>query len=202
MCDFDRIESLRNGTLPQEECAAVRRHLETCPNCRRWYDMLEALDTEVAAPDDLAEHVMAQVRTTRQMPRKTTRRWLPMAAAAACLLLVAGLGLYGQRPSTALPSPAVMSRGIEEDPAAEAMSGTYRYTAPDGSAVTGTLTEEQTASVRTWLAQQTRTEDARDGAGTPQYLLTAAEVEALLKAVPGLNLRVTETWFSLPGETK
>lgn len=198
MCDFDRIESLMEGTLPEEERDEVRRHMENCPACRRWYEALEELHTEVAAPSGFTERVMAEVRTTPQSKRKSHRRWLPMTVAAACVVLVAGLGWWseGQRADT--PPAVVMTREIQEPYSSGDVLASYHCQSADGTVVDGALTQEQTEAVRSWLAEQTRAADKTDAEGTPLYALTGEEAEALNRAVPGLALPETDLWLYLP----
>ena len=198
MCDFERIEALFDDTLPREEREEVRRHMETCPDCRRWYAALEELHTEVAAPDGFTARVMDEVRATPQEKGKTPRRWMPMAVAAACVMLVVGLGWWseGQREDT--PPAAVMSRGIESEPYSGTTVATYRCQTADGTVVDGALTEEQTKAVRSWLTAQARPADEMNAEGAPVYCLTKEETAALLAAVPGWEMPVAETQLTLP----
>ncbi len=198
MCDFDRIESLMEGTLPEEERDEVRRHMETCPDCRRWYEALEELHTEVAAPDGFTQRVMAEVRTTPQCKRKSPRRWMPVAVAAACAVLVVGLGWWSEGRLADTPSAAVMSREIQEPYSSNDVPASYRCQSADGTVVSGDLTEEQTEAVRSWLAEQKRAADEIDAEGFPLYALTGEETAVLNRAVPGLALPEGDLWLYLP----
>lgn len=200
MCDFDRIESLFDGTLPPEECNEVRRHMENCPACRRWYAALEELHREVAAPAGLTERVMEQVRVTPQERRKVPRRWMPMAVAAACVMLVVGLGV-GAGYRADMPEAVTMSREAQSEQKMEPYGGAAEATyhcQTDSGEVDGVLTREQTEAVRIWLTAQARAAEETEAAGAPVYVLTAAEVAALNEAVPGLAMPVVEIQLTLP----
>ncbi len=197
MCDFDRIESLLDNTLPEEERSELRRHMETCPACRHWYQALEELRRPVAAPSGFRERVMSEVRATPQSRRKSPHRWMPVAVAAACLVLVAGIGVGAAKRSDAPPA-GTMAREIQESYSGSDATASYRCQSADGTVVSDTLTEEQTEAVRSWLAEQVRAADKTDAEGTPLYTLTGEEAAALNRAVPGLALPETELWLYLP----
>lgn len=80
--------------LTAEESAALRAHLDACPDCRETWRQLHELDallqeSELEPPAALHDGVM---RAIRQEQRKPRRAWLPAAAiaAAAALVLLAG----------------------------------------------------------------------------------------------------------------
>lgn len=90
--------------LAPDEQAAFEEHLRACPECRAEVDDLRAtaarLGEAVAStpPPGLRDRALAEVARTRQVapgrlplaaPR---RRWPPLVAAAAVLVLLAGLG--------------------------------------------------------------------------------------------------------------
>ncbi len=101
-------ESLRRllaGTIDQVEARAIAAHLEQdCPEC-------EALlaSTEAGPLDGIADHALTALAPTRPeeagndveyariqrmlRPRRSARRWAPLAAAAAALL-TAGIGVH------------------------------------------------------------------------------------------------------------
>jgi len=90
-----RLYDYLDGALPAEESAAVERHLEECPACRRALDarkrLAEAAESlpPFSVPDDFAACVMAKLPA---VPAKKTRLRLVWASAAAATV-VSGLGL-------------------------------------------------------------------------------------------------------------
>ena len=81
--------------LTAEESAALRAHLDACPDCRETWRQLHELDallqeSELEPPAALHDGVMRAIR--QEQKRKPRRAWLPAAAiaAAAALGLLAG----------------------------------------------------------------------------------------------------------------
>ncbi|MDE7261682.1 MAG: zf-HC2 domain-containing protein [Oscillospiraceae bacterium] len=104
--EFELLASLavdEEATL--EERAELAKHLETCPDCRAYFEDLKRLHEAFAVekpivPEDFAAQVMCRVRETKQdraeEPEKKTvlfphwRRWAALAACCA----VAALGVW------------------------------------------------------------------------------------------------------------
>ena len=85
------ISGQLDGVNTAEETAQLRRHLDTCPECRRVMETLEELDSDIAAlsvepPADLKDRVMDAIRAEAKPRRK--HRWVPVAMAAALVLAV------------------------------------------------------------------------------------------------------------------
>ena len=88
--------------LTAEESAALRAHLDACPDCRETWRQLHELDallqeSELEPPAALHDGVMREIR--QEQKRKPRRAWLPAAAiaAAAALVLLAGKAGLGGR---------------------------------------------------------------------------------------------------------
>ena len=80
--------------LTESESAALRTHLDACPDCRETWRQLHELDAllqdgELEPPAALHDGVMQAIRQEQKKPR---RAWVPAAAiaAAAALVLLAG----------------------------------------------------------------------------------------------------------------
>ena len=103
----DRLGEHLLGSMPEDDDAAVRRHLRGCASCRREAaalgDGLAAFARaahDVAPPDDLRDRVLGAIRDDRHDDRRDAaptvapmwRRWaLPALAAGLTLALVASL---------------------------------------------------------------------------------------------------------------
>ena len=84
-----------DGALTAEESAALRAHLDACPDCRETRRQLHELDallqeSELEPPAALHDGVMQAIR--QEQKKKPRRAWIPAAAiaAAAALVLLAG----------------------------------------------------------------------------------------------------------------
>lgn len=91
----DRMLAYFDGKLDADQTRALKRHLETCAQCRSLFEGMEALmKAEKALPKDtpagLHEQIMAAVRWDARLTRLRTRsrRKAWVAAACACLVLV------------------------------------------------------------------------------------------------------------------
>lgn len=207
-CDLDRIEALHHGTLPASECEAVRAHMKDCPACRVWYAALEELDREVPAPTDFTDRVMAQVRTTPSVQKKTNRRWLrSVATVAACLVLVTVLG-FGPLRGMLLPggeNDGPVAREVEPTSAPysdispqtlqqwlEGLEGAQAVAGNDQTEVV--LTPEQSADAREWLRENQCSAQAHSDEGSG-YCLREEEAEAFRQAIPNAALPESGTLY-------
>lgn len=84
-----------DGALTEAESAALRAHLDACPDCRETWRQLHELDallreSELEPPAALHEGVMREIR--QEQKKKPRQAWVPAAAiaAAAALVLLAG----------------------------------------------------------------------------------------------------------------
>ena len=89
------ISAAVDGEVTEEERRALMEHLSRCESCREAYTqsllLHEAFDQwEEEAPQGLAEAVMEQVRREPRQKKtsRSRRRWISLAAAAACLVLI------------------------------------------------------------------------------------------------------------------
>ena len=121
------ISGYLDGTNTEEETTRLRSHLECCPDCRQVLRTLEEIDYGVVAlkeepPADLKDAVMNAIRAEAK-PRRKSRRWIPIAAAAALMLVVGMSQLEPQKAEqvaapAALTDTAVYSRALMDAPAA------------------------------------------------------------------------------------
>ena len=191
-CDFDRIDALCAGELPESERASVLAHMERCPACRAYYEAMAGLEGEETAPTGFAGRVMDVVRTTpQQKVRRRTSAWRSFAAVAACAVLVVGLGfgsgLMGTdsaAPETANDSAPGMTRDLEGD-FAQYSSGDDAEDLP----LTIHTVEDPAlcAQVRSWLAEQQIPQLYPDGP-REAYDLTAEQVRSINRDIPLLAL--------------
>ena len=191
-CDFDRIDALCAGELPESERASVLAHMEHCPACRAYYEAVAGLEGEEKAPEGFTARVMDVVRTTpQQKTRRRTAAWRSFAAVAACAVLVVGLGLGpgllragSSAPEAANDSEPGMTRDLEGD--------LSQYTGGDDAddlSLTVYTVEDPAlcAQVRSWLAEQNIPQLYPDGP-REAYDLTAQQVQAINRDIPLLAL--------------
>ena len=191
-CDFDRIDALCAGELPESERASVLAHMERCPACRAYYEAMAGLEGEETAPAGFAGRVMDVVRATpQQKVRRRASAWRSFAAVAACAVLGVGLGcgsgLMGAdsaAPETAHDSAPGMTRDLEGD-FAQYSSGDDAEDLP----LTIHTVEDPAlcAQVRSWLAEQQIPQLYPDGP-REAYDLTAEQVQAINRDIPLLAL--------------
>ena len=113
------ISGYLDGTNTDAEMAQLRTHLEDCVDCRQVLQTLKELEQGVASleeepPADLKETIMNEIRMEAKQTRRL-RLWVPVAAAAA-LLLVVGIG--GLQPEIGMN--AAKTASIQADTAAPA----------------------------------------------------------------------------------
>ena len=191
-CDFDRIDALCAGELPENERASVLAHMERCPACRAYYEAMAGLEGEEIAPAGFAGRVMDVVRATpQQNVRRRASAWRSFAAVAACAVLVVGLGfgsgLMGAdsaAPETANDSAPGMTRDLEGD-FAQYSSGDDAEDLP----LTIHTVEDPAlcAQVRSWLVEQQIPQLYPDGP-REAYDLTAEQVRSINRDIPLLAL--------------
>ena len=105
MSECEKYRELISASIDDElddaECAALKKHLEACPDCRRISEAFSAISggiqAEEAVPDGFAEGTMFKIRQEAARPsgiRKFTRlygRYTGMAAILVILLLGGGV---------------------------------------------------------------------------------------------------------------
>ncbi len=143
----EHLSAYLDKELTADLSAAVRAHLETCPDCRRLVEDLRATADLLArlpvraAPEGLAGDVMREMQrrsilgspeTAVGQPHERTlairraRPWPRALAVAATLLLAAGIGLFaylGGRLGSPAPSVELGGRSLDEPPAAAIKNG-------------------------------------------------------------------------------
>ena len=105
MRSCEEFELLANLAVDEEatleELAELNAHLETCPDCRAYFEDIKRIHgvfarEEAAPPEDLARRVMERVRETAQerpaekkkvVPFPHWRRWAALAACCAVAVL-------------------------------------------------------------------------------------------------------------------
>ena len=112
MSGCEQYEALANLVLDEEatleEIAELNRHLESCPDCRAYYEDIKRIHGALAPqravlPEGFSARVMYRVRETAQEPKTpekektiTFPHWRRWAALAACCA-VAALSLWAVR---------------------------------------------------------------------------------------------------------
>ena len=183
-CDFDRIDALLDGSLPEDERASVLAHMHTCSACRAYYEVMAGLEGDETVPVGFSQRVMERVRAT---PQKAARR-IPygkiLSAVAACAVLVVSLQLL---PSLGFGTADESAESISMKIVPESQFDAY--TADDAMLPVYTVSDEaQCASIRQWLRDNAFPALYGENAEREAYDLTAADVAALNQAVPGLDL--------------
>ncbi|HTC30795.1 MAG TPA: anti-sigma factor [Candidatus Acidoferrum sp.] len=96
---LDNVAAFALGSLDAHDVRVVELHMQTCAECRAEYDAMRPVVTAVgsAAGSDASPSPMLKTRIMKEVraasvPARRRSVVLPYALAAACLLLVAGLG--------------------------------------------------------------------------------------------------------------
>lgn len=192
-CDFDRIDALLDGSLPEDARASVLAHMNNCSACRAYYEVMSGLEGEENAPADFTEQVMALVRTTPQVKARRVPYRKIISAVAACAVLIVtlqllpllGIGSVNDGADGAAPKfsePETQRSGeILHDDAGDIAS--------DLPLTIYTITDEaQCALARDYLAQNGFSPLYGADAPREAYDLTAEDVQALNRAISGLAL--------------
>ena len=103
--EFDAIapDLGRSGAVSRERCADALAHAEACDRCAALLTEMESLefafrtmgaqDAERMAPARVEAVLLNEIRRTRNSPARAARNWRLAGAAAAGLLLAAGISL-------------------------------------------------------------------------------------------------------------
>ncbi|MBE6971105.1 MAG: hypothetical protein E7446_03175 [Ruminococcaceae bacterium] len=192
-CDFDRIDALLAGTLPEDERAQMLAHMKSCSACRAYYEVMSGLEGAETAPAGFTQRVMEQVRITPQSKVRRTSYRKILSAVAACAVLVItlqllpllGIGTANDGADGAAPkfSEPEMQRSGEmfHDDASDIASDLplFVYTISD---------ETQCAQVRGYLNQHGFSPLYGTDAPREAYDLMAEDVRALNREFPELAL--------------
>lgn len=94
----EMISAMLDGELGPAESEQLIEHMSSCAGCREFYELLSAVTGPSAwelpePPNALHEHIMSGVRqhTGQQRRKARIQRLRPLAATAACLVLIAGV---------------------------------------------------------------------------------------------------------------
>lgn len=101
-CKYFRLLIERAAELPltKDEAAELSAHLALCPDCRALQGAYAAigdvLNDDIQPPADFADSVMSRVRAygAPPRPRRKNSPQRRALAAAACLVLIAGIGVF------------------------------------------------------------------------------------------------------------
>ena len=183
-CDFDRIDALLDGSIPEDERTSVLAHMHICSACRAYYEVRSGLEGEETAPAGFSQRVMAQVRSTPQTKVRRMPYRKIISAVAACAVLIVGLQLLplmgiGTGNDSAENTSMKMVPETQHGDAIADDSLLHVYTVSD---------EAQCISVRQWLRDNGFPALYGENAEREAYDLSAADVAALNKAVSGLDL--------------
>ena len=124
--DYEELVSAAlDGELTADEHEELRAHLQSCRRCREYYaamiSVTEVMDTDFAVPPpELKQKIMARIAAeptpVTELPRKTKSdgqtRWVRYASLAACVLLLAGVGMVtarGGRAKSAAKAESMMT---------------------------------------------------------------------------------------------
>jgi len=103
----DRIAVYAGGDLPESEVAEVERHLVECPHCAELADSIAADRTRLQSrPPELPEIDFDAIRAELRgkiVRGRLIRRWTPVAAIAAALLVI--LAIPSKHPVLETPMP-------------------------------------------------------------------------------------------------
>lgn len=191
-CDFDRIDALLCGSLPEDERASVLAHMNTCSACRAYYEVMSGLEGTEPAPVGFSQRVMAKVRTTPQAKVRRIPYGKIISAVAACAVLAVSLHML---PLLGIGNADNAAGGTEAKMVAESQrNGEILHDSADDAALdlplyVHTISDEaQCVLIREYLTQQGFSPLYGTDAPREAYDLMAADVTALNQAVPGLDL--------------
>lgn len=94
----EMISAMLDGELGPAESEQLIAHMSSCAGCRELYELLSAVSGDSAwelpePPEGLHEHIMSGVKAhaVRQRSGARVQRLRPLAATAACLVLIVGV---------------------------------------------------------------------------------------------------------------
>ena len=104
ICDrfYELMSAKLDGELTEEEAEALQAHLEICGDCRRVYEAMASIETDLAgleqpAPAGLKQGVLYRIGQETGSVKKSKRRFwgvgTGMGLAAAVLVLLVGVGV-------------------------------------------------------------------------------------------------------------
>ena len=187
-CDFDRIDELLRGSLTEQERMSLLAHMESCPACRAYYEVMAGLEGNETVPAGFSQWVMEQVRTTPQRKARRIPYRKILSAAAACAVLAVSLQL--------LPLLGIGTANDGADGAAPKMTAEAQRSSDDAYDVLADSVlpvhiisdEALCAQVREYLANQGFSPVYGYDAPREAYDLTAEDAAALNRAIPGVSL--------------
>ena len=193
-CDFDRIDELLRGSLTEQERLSLLAHMESCPACRAYYEVMAGLEGNETVPAGFTQRVMEQVRTTPQRKARRIPYRKILSAAAACAVLAVTLQLLPLLGSSTANDGADGGAPKTVVESQRRSGGDEAYDDTDGVLADSVLPvhiisdEALCAQVREYLANQGFSPVYGYDAPREAYDLTAEDAAALNRAIPGVSL--------------
>lgn len=189
-CPYDGESEARSlylsGRLPEKDAEAFEAHYFDCKVCAEAVEVGAKLRSAFEnAPVKLADE-----------PARTTRTWLPLAAAAAVALVAVGVWRLSRPPLDAAGGRALRSGGAQElvvDVAREANGGLLVSWPPHSDAATYVVRVLSTDGAEVWKAE---TSDPR--ANVAPEVVSPAAGKSLLIEVEALDARGRNVATSRP----
>jgi hypothetical protein len=101
----DRIALYAGDDLPAEDAAEVERHLGQCPECARFAEEMRESQVSLKLLSNSAPGPMVRGRVMQAVDRRPGRIPWVAAAAAACVVIAAGLSWHLREPPRVEPVP-------------------------------------------------------------------------------------------------
>jgi tetratricopeptide (TPR) repeat protein len=177
------LQAAQEGVLPADLLDAVREHVEHCAICGALRDSLSVLDEEPLPPTD-RRRIWERVREEAGERRIRLLGWPAVLAAAAALLMLAGIGMLRDR-----SRPVKVANHGRPTGAAPAPTGLLLEKPPVRLPATAFLVWRGDAGSNPWQALRQ--------ALVPYESGDFAEAAQRLRAVADKNPRVAEARFYL-----
>ena len=211
------ISAAVDGEATEAERRALMEHLSRCEGCREAYTQAmlvhEAFDQwEEEAPQGLAEAVMEQVRREKRQKKtgRSRRRWISLAAAAACLALIVVGFQVGNTIKPATVSPEDEDTSLSDSGNTPSLASARSQDEPDTAdslqpedvqdpepKVGGAVTQYDTGNEKELQPQE---QEEAAGDETPQLQGESPQVTAFAMDVPVMTVTCADggllTWMA------
>lgn len=211
------ISAAVDGEATEEERRALMEHLSRCEGCREAYTQSLLLHEAFAqweeeAPQGLTEAVMEQVRREPRQKKtsRSRRRWISLAAAAACLALIVVGFQVGNTMKPAAVSPEDEDTSLSDSGNTPSLASARSQDEPDAAdslqpeevqdpepKVGGAVTQYETGN-----AKEPRTDGQEEATGdeTPQLQGESPEATFFSAGVPVMTVTSADagllTWMA------